>query len=193
MALARGTVTILWASKAPIRKYFVESTTSNLELLTLVVWGIKVINARSSSSAGMLMTKHGLVLAAKPKSTNQTSPRFGPLIRLLPLFQCKEDRIGIEDQFFIREGWPIVTDSSLDYLRGDLFLLLIRQAIKLFEDLLSNCSHFQYPLTSVISALIAIFFNGGNVKGAKDCRIICVLCASMQFLRGLFPDIFEKK
>ena len=64
-------------SKTPGLRNDVWVAASNRELRELVVCGTNVTRARSTSSAGMLMTSAGRTFAVMPRSTNQISPRFG--------------------------------------------------------------------------------------------------------------------
>ena len=56
--------------------YFKNTIKSNREERGLAVGAMAVTSDRSSSSQGRLRISHGRTLAASPRSTNQTSPRF---------------------------------------------------------------------------------------------------------------------
>lgn len=78
------------ASNTPDLRNGTWLATSNRELRELVVCGTKVASARSTSSAGMLMTSAGRTLAVMPRSTNQISPRFGLTALLAPVQPVEE-------------------------------------------------------------------------------------------------------
>ena len=52
------------------------------------------VAARSSSCAGTLNTKHGLTLAARPRSTIQTSPRRGSAMLRFFSIEGQENPLG---------------------------------------------------------------------------------------------------
>ena len=73
-----GTEAKPWTRKPPARsRNGTETGISNCEPRSAVVCGITPIRHRSASSKGMLRTRAGRTFAAMPKSTSQTSPRFG--------------------------------------------------------------------------------------------------------------------
>jgi hypothetical protein len=57
------------------------------------VCGTNVTSALSASPAGTLMTSAGLTLAARPRSTSQTSPRCGVATLALATVELYEDRV----------------------------------------------------------------------------------------------------
>src|SRR5215813_352438 len=89
------------ASNTPFFRKPVLTSTSKRDPLGLVVCGTIVTRARSSSIAGTLRTRQGRILAAKPRSTSHTSPRFGEFIVHLPPVEFKESRLGVGYQFII--------------------------------------------------------------------------------------------
>src|SRR5438876_11564508 len=53
---------------------------SNLDPRNVVVWGMTVMMSRSMAAHGPLKIRAGLTFSTMPRSTNQTSPRFGTLL-----------------------------------------------------------------------------------------------------------------
>ena len=76
---ARGTGTVagLWVRKAPGFRKGRGTLISNREPRRVVVCGITVMRLRSAEPQGPLNTRAGLTFSTIPRSTSQTSPRFG--------------------------------------------------------------------------------------------------------------------
>jgi hypothetical protein len=98
---ARGMVTRFWASNTPVRRKRVVRVTSKRDPHGLVVCAITVMSARSCSATGTLRTRHGLTLAASPRSTNHTSPRCVSGICRFSAVEFKKEGFRAQYQFLI--------------------------------------------------------------------------------------------
>ena len=98
---ARGMVTRFWASNTPARRKRVVLATSKRDPRGLVVCATTVISARSCSATGTLRTRHGLTLAASPRSTHHTSPRCVSGICGFSAVEFKKEGFRAQYQFLI--------------------------------------------------------------------------------------------
>lgn len=89
------------ASKAPDFRNPTLIAVSNPDSRTLVVCGTSVINARSASVGGTLITNAGRTFAVMPKSTSHTSPRAAMSLTGFAFVEVEKDLIGQPDQIVV--------------------------------------------------------------------------------------------
>ena len=106
---------------------------SNLDPRVLVVCVTTVTSARSSTRAGMLITRQGLTLATIPRSTSQTSPRFCFDIRRLHFVMFNKQGIRNFRECLICQRRDIQQSYLLYNFRGDRVFFNLRKLVKCFQ------------------------------------------------------------
>jgi hypothetical protein len=103
-----GTVAGLCTRKAPGLRNGSGMLISNREPRSVVVWGTTVMTTRSFTSQGPLKINAGRTFSTIPRSTSQTSPRFGTFLlfvehlerdtsALLNVFVCQRFAVKLPD------------------------------------------------------------------------------------------------
>ena len=137
-------------------------------------------SARSISFAGTLTMTQGRTLAARPRSTTQTSPRVGGRV-VFPAVEVEEKRVRHLDEGRIRQGWEVDLKIATQDCGSDLGFLFGRELIELFDDLASRERHVQdLDLVGWRWRMLLV-----RVHGSGCCRKELLKDRNMQSLGGL--------